>query len=57
MPVTHLALTLFAAAAAIALTVWALTAWGPAVVLPGLLCLALALRWAMTPVQHDDGHP
>ena len=54
MPVTFLALLVFAVVSAAALTVWALNAWGVLTVLPILLCLALAARWALTHVPHDD---
>jgi fermentation-respiration switch protein FrsA (DUF1100 family) len=57
MPVTSFALLIFAVIAALALTVWAFSAWGAPVVIAILLCLALAVRWAVAPVGHDDSHP
>ncbi len=55
MPVTSFAMLIFCVIAAAALTVWALSAWGALTVLPVLLCLALAARWALAHVPHDDG--
>jgi hypothetical protein len=57
MPVTYLALVAFSVIAATALTIWAMNAWGALTVLPVLLCLALAARWALAHVPHDDRHP
>ncbi|MGR3495853.1 hypothetical protein [Citreimonas sp.] len=57
MPVTSIALLILGVLAALALTVWALSAWGVAAVVTVLLCLALAARWAMAPIGHDDSHP
>lgn len=57
MPVTSFALLIIAALVALALTIWALSAWGVAAVVTVLLCLALAARWAMARVGHDDSHP
>lgn len=57
MPVTSIALLILAALGALVLTIWALSAWGIAAVVTVLLCLALAARWAMTRVGHDDSHP
>ena len=54
MPVTFLALLVFSVIAAAALTVLALNAWGALTVFPILLCLALAARWALAHVPHDD---
>ena len=55
MPVTFLALLVLAVVMAAGLTVWALNAWGALTVLPILLCVALAARWALAHVPHDDG--
>ena len=57
MPVTYLALVAFSVIAATTLTVWAVNAWGALTVLPVLLCLALAARWALAHVPHDDRYP
>ena len=55
MPVTSLALLIFSVIAAAGLTIWALNAWGALTVLPLLLCLGLALRWALADTPYDDG--
>ena len=55
MPVTSFALLIFSVIAAAALTIWAFNAWGAATVLTLLLCIALAARWALAHVPHDDG--
>ena len=57
MTPTSLALALFAAIATLALTIVAFQAWGAPVMVPVLLLAALVIRWAMSPVSYDDGHP
>ncbi|MDU8911472.1 hypothetical protein [Aestuariicoccus sp. MJ-SS9] len=57
MPVTSFALLILAVLMAAALTVWAVSAWGALTVLPVLMVLALAARWAMAHVPHDDPKP
>ncbi|MFZ5961508.1 hypothetical protein ACOXXX_01020 [Thalassococcus sp. BH17M4-6] len=57
MPVTSLALMIFSVLAAGGLTIWALYAWGALTVLPLLMVLGLAARWAMSHVPYDDSHP
>ncbi len=56
MTATSFALAILAALAGLALTIWALSAWGPLVVVPVLLCLALIAIWAFSHVEYDDGH-
>ena len=56
MPVTYLVTLLVAVLASAGLTVWAFLSWGASTVIPLLLALALAARWAMAPVAPDDGH-
>jgi hypothetical protein len=56
MTAPSFALAIFAALAALALTIWALSAWGALVVVPGLLCLGLVAVWAFSHGQYDDGH-
>ncbi|MDA7424557.1 hypothetical protein [Thalassococcus lentus] len=55
MPVTSFALLVVFVLAAAGATLWALNAFGLMTVLPLALCLALAARWAMAHVPHDDG--
>ncbi len=55
MPVTSFALLVFSVVAAAALTIVAMSTWGVLTVLPVLLCLALAIRWAVAHVPYDDG--
>ena len=57
MPVTSFALMIFSVIAAGGLTVWALNAWGALTVLPLLVSIGLAVRWAMAHVPYDDSHP
>lgn len=54
MPVTSFAMIAFCVIAAAALTVWALSAFGAMTVLPALGVVALAARWALTHVTHDE---
>jgi len=56
MPVTTFATLVLVVIAAAALTVIAIAQWGGLTVLPVLMVLALAARWAMSPVTLDDGH-
>lgn len=56
MPVTTFATLVLVVIAAAALTVLAIAQWGGLTVLPVLMVLALAARWAMSPVTLDDGH-
>jgi len=56
MPVTHLVTLLVAVLAAAGLTISALLSWGAGTMIPLLLAVALAVRWAMAPVAPDDGH-
>ena len=57
MPVTFFALLILAVLFAATVTVWALSAWGFATVLPVLLAVALFARWALGHVPYDDSHP
>lgn len=57
MPVTSFALMIFSVIAAGGLTVWALNTWGALTVLPLLIVLGVAARWAMAHVPYDDSHP
>ena len=57
MPVTSFALLIFSVLAAGGLTIWALNAWGALTVVPLLISLGLAARWAMAHVPYDDSRP
>ncbi|EEX15237.1 hypothetical protein CSE45_1860 [Citreicella sp. SE45] len=56
MPVTHLVTLIIAVLALSGLTVWAFLSWGAGTVIPLLAALALAVRWAVSPVSPDDTH-
>ena len=55
MPVTSFALWVAMAVFATVVMFWAFSNWGLAVV-PVLILLVLAGRWALSPVPYDDGH-
>ncbi len=50
MPVTSFVLMICSVIAAGGLTIWALNAWGALTVIPLLVTIGLALRWAMAHV-------
>ncbi|WP_164490726.1 hypothetical protein [Roseivivax isoporae] len=54
MPVTSFSLLVLSVLGAALLTVWALSAFGIATVLPVVLVLALVARWGMGHVPFDD---
>ncbi|MHA7867075.1 MAG: hypothetical protein ACX93U_06235 [Salipiger thiooxidans] len=56
MPVTHLVTLIIAVLALSGLTVWAFLSWGAGTVIPLLAAIALAVRWAVSPVSPDDTH-
>lgn len=55
MPVTSLALVVFSTLCLALLAIWAVGTWGFVTMLPVLLVLVLAARWALAHVPHDDG--
>ncbi|GGB02885.1 hypothetical protein [Allosediminivita pacifica] len=57
MPVTSFALLVLLVIALGALTVFALSAWGLATVLPIVIAVVLIARWALAHVPYDDSHP